>query len=609
MLVSGEQMEKVSNEIMKELTPRMSLIIDYILAHKQVAIRGIAKDLGLSMRQVRYDLEKINRQFESIVDCWLIETNNRGEIIVQDTEALMSIHTLEHNNFKHTKEDRIKLLMIILALHIERLNINELSRRLNVSRTTIKNDLEEIQKTLLQYHIVLDYDKQFYFSGSFHEKELYFYRLSTIRPLEYMLYKNTESVIEKLIYTYIVDEKMNSVKPRFLLPLLQKFFKEHNITLKDTEFYWFCNVIYLYIWYIIQNEQIPFMPIERTVISDIDLKPVISVIEKKYRIQFSDNSIYYLEYTLSLFNEKRNSNLSGINDSIISFIFQLLLYFEKHGIKELLYKDEQLLQSLYNHLFNFVKKKEIYIPCEVFPNTGNEQILDDILYTFCQENKALLDLSDEHEQTYLKLHLLCSLNRLKMNTGKKVLIVSGMSSPIVKELKTTLEHLFEIQITDVISRFHLPFYENIEDIDILLFTEEAPMEYCKRFCVINIHPILNEADIVKLHAGGISLKKHNIERKQEGVFTSLMESWTMMDVHYALVDVNQGMIEMREHVYISFQLTHNDKPSVIIDEINERMWFHVCSENEIGLLVTMFQLYILSKDNKKFLTFCKKMHK
>lgn len=237
----------------REVTSRMNQIIELLITSKCQNLKQIANVLGITLRQVRYDIDRINENF-SDNHFLMIETDNRGFIIINDKKQLESFYLAQENDFKCSREQRLILLTTIIAFDIEELNLNEISKKVNVTRVTIKNDLAEVKKILSQYRLKLVYDKHFCLFGE--AEDIFEFRLNVFRNIEYALYKDHFEKIENLIIEYIVKTFPNR-RLRDIIPIITDFIKTNNILIKDSDLYWLITNILLVLWYIHKKIEIP----------------------------------------------------------------------------------------------------------------------------------------------------------------------------------------------------------------------------------------------------------------------------------------------------------------------------------------------------------------
>ena len=121
------------------VSSRTIKILEYISKKEEITIKDISKNLFLSERIIRYEIDNIN----SIVSLNNISAqiiNKRGRLKIFDiSKSLEIIKTLKEVE-KVSKEEREDYILIKLLFE-GKINLKKLTDELNVSRTTIKNDL------------------------------------------------------------------------------------------------------------------------------------------------------------------------------------------------------------------------------------------------------------------------------------------------------------------------------------------------------------------------------------------------------------------------------------------------------------------------------------
>ena len=245
--------------MVKKITSRMKQIAEIILSEPNITIKEVSDTLKISLRQVRYDVSCINEYFKDLSHP-VLETDNKGLFIVNNVEKLKIIKKSKKNNFKFSQEQRLHLLLVICAFNIKKMNLSQLSKEMNISRMTIKNDLELVKESLKQYHLELNYNNIFYLTGN--AKNQYEFQRDVLYLIEYSLYKEEFEKCEILMHQYIM-ETFNNITIREIFPILHQFFETNNQIITDSLIYWFACTILLNIWYdknniplLVQNKNI-----------------------------------------------------------------------------------------------------------------------------------------------------------------------------------------------------------------------------------------------------------------------------------------------------------------------------------------------------------------
>ena len=137
---------------------RMLTVIKYLEKHRETGYRQIAEGINETTRTIRYDIDKINDEL-SLQKLPLIEKLPKGQIKVPEDLDLSVF--LEDKEFVFLPKERIEILRLIILFNTEKLNIRKLCEILQVSRRSIQNDIEEVQKELAKDEIYLEYNKKY----------------------------------------------------------------------------------------------------------------------------------------------------------------------------------------------------------------------------------------------------------------------------------------------------------------------------------------------------------------------------------------------------------------------------------------------------------------
>ena len=150
------------------ISGRMMAIINYLNDKNTSSIKEISANLNIDSRKVRYDIDNINE---------LLKTYNKNKIIKKSKGVLEIPCDFDINSFYGDKEyiflqrERVEILELIALFKIEDFNLEKFTKKFNVSRSTIKNDLSILEEDFKHAKIEIKYDKGFFLIG---EKEIYF---------------------------------------------------------------------------------------------------------------------------------------------------------------------------------------------------------------------------------------------------------------------------------------------------------------------------------------------------------------------------------------------------------------------------------------------------
>ncbi|WP_455682316.1 BglG family transcription antiterminator [Thomasclavelia sp.] len=601
----------------KEITSRMNQIMELIIFTDCKTLREIADTMGISLRQVRYDISRINEILGTDQVIPVIETNNKGTIVINDEKRIRDLSKIQGKKFKCTKEQRVILLFNIIAFNIKSLNLNKLSKQLNVTRVTVKNDLNEIREILGQYHLNLIYVNRFYLVGD--EEDIFEFRLEALKKIEYTLYKDKFEKIEYLLQEYI-QETFSKVKLRNVMPIISVFTKKNNILIKDSEFYWLSSTVLLILWYISIGYEIPNKKHLNVDILDLDYEELFTGLEKFMSVKLRSSDKTKIKAIISTICNHDNIEVSNFNRHVIEYIYKLVIGLPKE-YHEIFINDGTLLKGLYGHLERCYKKMEASLE---FESIDDYQItldprLEESINKFCTKNKQFIDLSRKSDKELLKLHFANSLYQHQRKEKKRVLLVSGASKVAKTHLNMVLESLFEIEIVAVISKYDIPFYQEWENLDVVLFTESIPEYFNKNVKVAKINMILDNDDFLTLNKMNISPKEHSLDlhelylkldflneedqltviklinnylQKQVVVTYNQLEHMINYEVRVINdIDFNHNYIQLNERAVVLFQRGNFNFIDIMIDRNVGSGVIKITANNPIALLYLLFKCY------------------
>lgn len=493
----------------KEVTSRMNRIMELIILDECKTLKDIADTLNISLRQVRYDITRINEAMGNMRTFPVIETNNKGAIVINDKKKFIEFNQIQEKKFKCTKEQRLTLLIDIIAFNIKALNLNKLARQLNVTRVTVKNDLNEIKDILKSYNLNLIYVNNFYIVGD--DEDIFEFRLQALRNLEYTLYKDKFEKIEYIIQDYI-QECFPKIKLRAIMPILTTFIKKNNLMIKDTEFYWLSSTVLLMLWYVYQGYEIPSKRHLKVELLNLDYTQLYLDLEQFMKINLREDAREKIKAVISSICNCDNIEIESFNCKVIEFIFNLIILFPKR-YQDIFINDDILLKGLYGHLERCYRKKEASLDIKLSENykIPLDVQIEKIVEDFCLNNTTIIDLCCKTDQQLLKLHFANSLYQHHRKIKKKVLLISGASKMAKMHLKVILESLFEITVNNVISKYEVPFYKEWDNVEVVLFTETVPEYFNKNIPTARINIVLDNNDLITLNKMNICPKENSLD--------------------------------------------------------------------------------------------------
>ena len=477
---------------------RMLTVIKYLEKHKETGYRQIAEVIEETTRAIRYDIDKINDEL-SLQKLPLIEKLPKGKLKVPESLDLSIF--LEDNEFVFSSKERIKILRLMILFDTANLNIRKLSEILQVSRRSIQNDIEEIQKELEEDDIYLEYKNGFYLVEK--SEKSYEVRSREIRRHIKTLYKTRltttyEAYIKNLIYKIFLPVDLNE-----LFLWIDGLLKKTGWIFSDQSFRWYVANICTFTWYMISEKDLPEKEWGKTGEIGDSLKEYEKCIGKILDHKQSEILAGFEKYTNKYVHLEVTDNLMNIEDLAEMFICKmqecLRIEFDQDGI---------LMKGLLNHLGPMIDRIK-----------GNVQLHDDVsqfipdkyqyvyvaLKEILRKDKLLTHLT-ENEEIYLAIYFIGSLRRMKKNSYMNVLLICGFGYGTTAVVKDALLNSYQVFVKKSISAYQVKHFTEWSDIDVVISTVDVELPVEKPFAKVNV--IFNHDDYIKLDLLG--LQKRNV---------------------------------------------------------------------------------------------------
>ncbi|EQE28764.1 helix-turn-helix domain-containing protein [Clostridioides difficile] len=228
------------------ISGRMLLIMNFLKGKNKTSYKDISKQLSIEERKVRYDINNLNIVLRSLNKS-VIQKMNKGVLIIPDDFQVVCIN---NNEYVFSLTERVSIMKIISMFKIDNLNLEKLSKEFQVSRSSIKNDLNVLSSELERNQITITYDKSFKISGE--EDIIYKQRLNILKSYSYLFGKEKSdlSVFEK----YLVNVIEKIFKGIYLIDIYNwsmNLLLQMGWTLNDESFTWYVsNISFLHGIYI-----------------------------------------------------------------------------------------------------------------------------------------------------------------------------------------------------------------------------------------------------------------------------------------------------------------------------------------------------------------------
>lgn len=483
-------------------------------------IKELAKLLKISERSVRYELDKI--------DDYLVSNKFKplkrkfgGIVFLEDYKEFLENEEVEESNSNLDIYERREYLSFI-CIFDEKINLTKASEILDVSRTTIRNDIRDIREKLLNNNLELKISQQEGLILSGEEIDIRKQQLKFLRKYSnFIFYSNTglKTKKELIVEEYIKHIDINIIKNfiNYIQRLLNKIISDeaYNII-----------AIYLIITIIrvkqgkilekIANKQF----LKETVEYDTILKAK-GILESSYDISLEENEMlqitdYFLGSHTYNFEKSYYSNWIEIDILVKKFIDN----FNKK-IDVDISKDKLLLEGILNHIKPTIYRLQNKIKLE---NSIFVEVLNSYPNIFYNTKNSLKDIEkylgiefSNDEVAFLAIYFKSAIdrNRYKRKNLKKVLVVCGYGYGTSSLLVQQLKEIYTINIVKTIPRHLLEKTLQKEEVDLIISTVD--IENIISTPVVKVKSILTQEDIS-------SLDKYSLSRQRKRYMLSeLME--------------------------------------------------------------------------------------
>ena len=490
------------------VSSRTIKILEYISKKKETTIKDIGKSLFLPERTIRYEIDNIN-SIVSLNNVSVQIVNKRGKLeifdVLKSSEIIKTLKEVE----KISKEEREDYLLVKLLFE-RRINLKKLTMELNVSRTTIKNDLFSLEKRINKEGIKLI------------DNSLYFIENSEL---------NKRKVLINLLYKYI-EEFINGLENGIVISYLNRFFSKADILLveKFTKNISDNNLIsnklyktfYMYILItvqriksknlILENKNVNFLKITQEY-EKIDEET--KFLERSFGILFDENEkLQITDFLIGFFSYSYNTTIFDVWIKVNMFIKEMIKNVgEKLEVN--IINDSQLLEGLTNHVkptIYRIRNKIILENMNIYYEEA-KNIYPKLFGIIKKELKSLEKLIDiefpENELLLFVIHFQAAIERnlnIKSQIKNVILVcIGGYGTTNILTYK--LRKIYELEEIKIIS--YLDINKSYKNIDAIITTVDLNINVTENITVpiIRVSPFFTEKDIAILDKNGFSRKR------------------------------------------------------------------------------------------------------
>ena len=483
------------------MTIKTKQVMDYLISCKHSTIESLATNLNMTQRQIRYHLNLINQYMKKEI----VSVDYKGGVFLKDFK--ISEQSDFFSSYKFTKKERIKGIYILLAFRTSELNLTFLSKKMNVARTTIKNDLKEVEKKLEVFQLLLQYDKKYYISGD--DKDIFTFQVYCI-PILFEFY----DLIDAYDLQQFKEIDILSIKRRKEIQKLEHLIMQYVSceykTLKGKRLIRLSHIVLTMIYYYENHMVFPFFKYQLPYKHSEYFEEFVKKVESNLGLFLSAEQKNQIASVISfMYIHDDHNKYQDLKEHTIIFLYGLISYIEKMT-SFILYEDVELLNALFYHvMLTYTQGTSFKISKEMKKSIQISLTIKKLIEDYCMICHERLD---EDEILFLQLHILNSFRKLKKEDKKKVLLVTSASNYIVQSLCYDLESIFYIDVVQQVTPYELT--DDLQKYDGVLFTEDIPLSYRHLNNVTKVNFILTQEDFKNLKNLQFDIHHYSLDLKQ-----------------------------------------------------------------------------------------------
>ena len=489
-------------------------IINLILnSNDEITVKDISNLYNITERSIRYDIDELNMFFQEKNNRDIIEiNNNRLKILYSGNEIEEIVRNIRVKEYFLSENERVNILAYEIFLAKNEFILQYFTEKYNLSKTTVRYSLKELNKIVDEYSLVIDMNnnKGYKIIGS--EVNIRKYMINILRKyIKNTKEKNIEyNPLEKIIQKFLKKSRIEESKN-----LINKILDYTEKTISDEAF----ETLQLFLFISqIRNEN--GHEIEEDVENKIFLSKTLEFIKIKKILEKVENikekDIYhFVDFFLGSYSYNLEYSYF-LNWILIESLIDQFIKLLSDKLEVNITEDKILRKELLNHI-----KPAIYRMKNKFKLT--ESILSEVkkqyMELFVKTKSSLKIISDfinlsfdEDETAFITVMIQRAVMRNNPATLFKkdtyILIVCGLGYSSSRFLYENINNRFQVNIIDIIPFNQLENYNYLEKADIIISTLDFKLDGID---VITVNPIMNEKDILKLKNYGLPEKKSKIK--------------------------------------------------------------------------------------------------
>lgn len=459
--------------------------------------------LNTSERNIRYQIEELNFELKNEYQIIINKQNISWKGVYLTYEKIFNDIDKIYYSFSTT--ERVALFILYSLIFKQNINISLYSKRLEVSKPTLKNDMKLLQEQLKNNKIYLLQKENLDYYFKYNDIDFCFFLVSFLN--KYIIFKGDKFKTRKKSFFYSYFFKQLNPNELFNIDVVPLSEIRSNILISDEAFNLFIIFACILKYYkpnLRYKNNINFFK------SSSEFKiinKIFAELEIDYKLWLCDFLIgisYNIKNPLSIFKNWLNIEMET---------YKIIL--EYSNLKNIsLTEDKILHQELLNHLKPLLYRtlKNITLGNSILREIKHDyndsfEICKNIFLNF--EKNLNIKISED-EIAFVVLLFERAIQRIETNKAiKNVAIVCNFGISTSSFLKMRLKELFKV---NNIQTYSLQEYQNFRNsqFDLIITTIDLE-EREDKIPIVKVSPILTKADIEILKQFKFDISKINTE--------------------------------------------------------------------------------------------------
>lgn len=526
-----------------------------ISLEKLNSLSELATFLNISERNIRYQIEELNfelkKEFQIVVNKQNI--NWQGihmpyDIIFNDIEKIY---------YSFSTTERTALFILYSLIFKQEINISQYSKKMEVSKPTLKSDMKLLQEQLKNNKVYLLQNENLDYYFKYNDIDFCFFLVSFLN--KYIIFKGNTFIPRKKSFFY--SHFFKNLNPNELFKINNQILDEirENIYISDEAL----NLFVLFIC--ILNYYHPNLKYKNN-INFFKLSSEFKIIDKIFPDLEPDYKLWLCDFLIGIsYNTKNPMSIFKNWLNIELETYKIIL--EYSNLKNIsLTDDTQLYQEMLNHLKPLLYRtlKNITLGNSILREVKHDysdsfEICKNIFINF--EKNLNIKISED-EIAFVVLLFERAIQRIRKNKAvKNLAIICHFGISASNFLKMRLKELFKI---NNIQTFSLQEYQNSNNNNFDLIVTTIDLENKENdIPIVKVNPILTKADIEAL--------------KQFTFDISMIEIDTFIDELKEVCD-NLKIKELKKLLIEKYSTFFYENPTVENDSFIEKSLFNEVEE-------------------------------